>query len=223
MTDNRSVPRSHAEKIVVDGETEAVVVELGAWGSNTRARRDKLSAEQLAALAELGVDWAGATPKQATQSDPVPTDGGPAQPMPPEVPAQGPHVPHADTLTDEEHEAEAARGRAHMQRLTELMRKRTKAELLRMAYAGGLVNHNSPEKWRKDEIASTVVDTELRTADQRAPARPAAVTARPVPVKPLPQQDHHDECDKSVYEGGTCTCTCDLIEQYGPPSERDDY
>ncbi|MFI1702634.1 MULTISPECIES: hypothetical protein [Streptomyces] len=37
----------------------------------------------------------------------------------------------------------------------------------------------------------------------------------------LPQQDHHDECDKSVYDGGTCTC--DLIEQYGPPSERDDY
>ncbi|WP_289782077.1 hypothetical protein [Streptomyces phaeoluteigriseus] len=37
----------------------------------------------------------------------------------------------------------------------------------------------------------------------------------------LPQQDHHHERDKSVYDGGTCTC--DLIEQYGPPSERDDY
>lgn len=31
-----------------------------------------------------------------------------------------------------------------MQRLTELMRKHAKAELLRMAYAGGLVRHNSP-------------------------------------------------------------------------------
>ncbi|WP_406117897.1 hypothetical protein [Streptomyces sp. NBC_00989] len=67
----------------------------------------------------------------------------------------------------------------------------------------------------------TVVDTEFRTADQPAPARPASVSARSVPAKPLPQQDHHDECDKSVYDGGTCTC--DLIEQYGPPCERDDY
>jgi hypothetical protein len=45
------------------------------------------------------------------------------------------------------------------------MRKHTKAELLRMAYAGGLVKHNSPEKWRKDEIASAVVDIEFRAAD----------------------------------------------------------
>ncbi|MDQ0808490.1 hypothetical protein QFZ63_000204 [Streptomyces sp. B3I7] len=30
-----------------------------------------------------------------------------------------------------------------------------------------------------------------------------------------------NECDKTVYEGGACTC--DIIEQYGPPSERDDY
>ncbi|WP_405910233.1 hypothetical protein OG742_42160 [Streptomyces sp. NBC_00828] len=37
-------------------------------------------------------------------------------------------------------------------------------------------------------------------------------------VTPLPQQDHHDECDKSVYDGDTCTC--DLIEQYGPPSNE---
>ncbi|WP_406347383.1 hypothetical protein OHA44_00075 [Streptomyces sp. NBC_00144] len=46
------------------------------------------------------------------------------------------------------------------------------------------------------------------------PAPPAAPTKRP-------QRDHHDECDKTHYAGGTCTC--DLIEQYGPPSERDDY
>ncbi|MER6162565.1 hypothetical protein ABT147_45010 [Streptomyces sp. NPDC001868] len=38
---------------------------------------------------------------------------------------------------------------------------------------------------------------------------------------PLPQQDHHDEYDKLVYDG--VTCTCDFIEQYGPSSERDDY
>lgn len=108
-----------------------------------------------------------------------------------------------------------------MQRMNELVRNHTKAELLRMAYAGGLVPYHNPAKWRKDEIASTVVDTEFRTADQPAPAPPAAVTTRPIPAKPLPQQDHHDECDKSVYDGGTCTC--DLIEQYGPPSEQGDY
>jgi hypothetical protein len=44
------------------------------------------------------------------------------------------------------------------------MRDHTKAELLRMAYASGLVNHNSPEKWRKDEIASALVDIEFRAA-----------------------------------------------------------
>ncbi|WP_367540233.1 hypothetical protein [Streptomyces globisporus] len=48
-----------------------------------------------------------------------------------------------------------------------------------------------------------------------APAQPAAIQAAP------PKRDHRDECDKALHEGGTCTC--DLIEQYGPPSERDDY
>jgi hypothetical protein len=46
----------------------------------------------------------------------------------------------------------------------ELMRKHTKAELLRMAFAGGLVDYNSPAKWRKDEIAATVADQEERAA-----------------------------------------------------------
>ncbi|OEJ56857.1 hypothetical protein BGM19_01225 [Streptomyces agglomeratus] len=55
---HRPVPRGHAEEIVVDGETEPVVVRLGVWTSNTRARRDKLAQEQLDALRELGVEWA---------------------------------------------------------------------------------------------------------------------------------------------------------------------
>jgi hypothetical protein len=80
---DRAVPRGHSEQITVDGKTEPVTVKLGVWVSNTKSRRDKLSAEQLAALAELGVDWAGATPKQTTQSAPAPTDSDPAQPMPP--------------------------------------------------------------------------------------------------------------------------------------------
>ncbi|MEU7080841.1 helicase associated domain-containing protein [Streptomyces sp. NPDC046409] len=34
-----------------------VVVQLGVWISNTRSRKGRLDAEQLAALAELGMDW----------------------------------------------------------------------------------------------------------------------------------------------------------------------
>ncbi|MGW7434074.1 Helicase associated domain protein [Streptomyces sp. NPDC054861] len=54
----RPVPRSHSEQITIDGETEPVVVQLGVWVSNTRARRDKLTGEQRAALRELGMQWA---------------------------------------------------------------------------------------------------------------------------------------------------------------------
>ncbi|MFG2632178.1 Helicase associated domain protein [Streptomyces sp. NPDC048473] len=111
---DRPVPRGHSEETVVDGEAEPVIVKLGVWISNTKTRRDRLSADQLATLAALGMDWAG----------PVP-------------------------------------------------------------------------------------------ATQAAPAQPAPVQAAP------PKRDHHDECDKALHEGGTCTC--DLIEEYGPPSERDDY
>ncbi|MFF9251827.1 helicase associated domain-containing protein, partial [Streptomyces globisporus] len=111
---DRPVPRGHAEEIAVDGEADQVIVKLGVWVSNTRARRDKLTAEQLDALRKVGMEWA----------KPVPA------------------------------------------------------------------------------IAA-------------APAQPAAIQAAP------PKRDHHDECDKALHEGGTCTC--DLIEQYGPPSERDDY
>jgi hypothetical protein len=55
---HRPVPRGHAEEITVDGETEPVIVKLGVWVSNTKARHDKLSDAQRAALAELGVGWA---------------------------------------------------------------------------------------------------------------------------------------------------------------------
>lgn len=113
----RPVPRSRSETITIDSETEPVIVKLGVWISNTKSRRDRLDAAQLAALAELGIDWA----------------------RPPR------------------------------------------------------------------DIETT-------------PARPAL---QPAPPAGPPQRDHHDECDKASYQGGTCTC--DLIEQYGPPSERDDY
>ncbi|MFE9404857.1 hypothetical protein ACFYNY_24385 [Streptomyces sp. NPDC006530] len=45
----------------------------------------------------------------------------------------------ADAMTDQEHEAEAARDLARMKRLTELTRKHTKAELLRISYAVAFV------------------------------------------------------------------------------------
>ncbi|MGW7276546.1 Helicase associated domain protein [Streptomyces sp. NPDC054864] len=55
---DRPVPRGHGEPVAVDGETEPVIVKLGVWVSNTKSRRDKLTAEQRASLAKLGVDWA---------------------------------------------------------------------------------------------------------------------------------------------------------------------
>lgn len=55
----RPVPRSTVVEVTVDGETKPVPVKLGVWISNTRTRRDRLTAEQLAVLAALGMDWAG--------------------------------------------------------------------------------------------------------------------------------------------------------------------
>ncbi|MFF3531297.1 Helicase associated domain protein [Streptomyces rubiginosohelvolus] len=49
------VPRAHVEHLP-DGP-----VGLGTWVSNTRSRRNKLSAEQREQLAALGIDWATAT------------------------------------------------------------------------------------------------------------------------------------------------------------------
>ncbi|WP_333740742.1 DEAD/DEAH box helicase [Streptomyces sp. IBSBF 2806] len=55
---HRPVPRGHAEEIAVEGEAASVVIKLGVWISNTRARRDKLTHDQLTALRELGMEWA---------------------------------------------------------------------------------------------------------------------------------------------------------------------
>ncbi|WP_199831423.1 helicase associated domain-containing protein, partial [Streptomyces noursei] len=53
---DRPVPRGAV--VEVDGETEPVPVRLGVWISNMRARREKLTTEQLAALRHLGMKWA---------------------------------------------------------------------------------------------------------------------------------------------------------------------
>ncbi|MFF2225251.1 Helicase associated domain protein [Streptomyces globisporus] len=55
---DRPVPRGAVVEIAVDGESEPVPVKLGVWVSNTKSRRDRLDADQLAALAALGMDWA---------------------------------------------------------------------------------------------------------------------------------------------------------------------
>ncbi|MFK0238557.1 DEAD/DEAH box helicase [Streptomyces vinaceus] len=55
---HRPVPRTHGEEVAVEGEAEPVIVKLGVWISNTKSRRDKLDADQLAAIAQLGIDWA---------------------------------------------------------------------------------------------------------------------------------------------------------------------
>ncbi|MYX35779.1 MULTISPECIES: DEAD/DEAH box helicase [unclassified Streptomyces] len=54
----RPVPRGHTEPITVQGEAEPVAVRLGVWISNTKTRRHRLTPQQRAALAELGVEWA---------------------------------------------------------------------------------------------------------------------------------------------------------------------
>ncbi|MEV5255914.1 helicase associated domain-containing protein, partial [Streptomyces werraensis] len=55
---DRPVPRGAVVEVEVDGETEPAPVRLGVWMSNTRARRDKLTQDQLAALRKLGMKWA---------------------------------------------------------------------------------------------------------------------------------------------------------------------
>jgi len=55
-TGSVTVSRAHPETII-GGPDDGTVVMLGVWLSNTKSRRGKLTAEQRAALAELGVQW----------------------------------------------------------------------------------------------------------------------------------------------------------------------
>ncbi|MFI1360204.1 Helicase associated domain protein [Streptomyces sp. NPDC020898] len=75
---DRPTPRGHSEQIMVDGEAEPVIVKLGVWNSNTRSRWDKLTPDQQAALAALGVPWAKAA--VPAPSSPASVDGSPVQP-----------------------------------------------------------------------------------------------------------------------------------------------
>ncbi|MGA5199067.1 Helicase associated domain protein [Streptomyces exfoliatus] len=64
---SRPVPRGAVVEIAVDGETEPATVKLGV----SPARRDRLTADQLTALADVGMDWANpVTIPQATPDSP---------------------------------------------------------------------------------------------------------------------------------------------------------
>ncbi|WP_237496765.1 Helicase associated domain protein [Streptomyces sp. SID8385] len=76
----QSVPRGAVVDVVVDGET--VPVKLEVWLSNTKRRRDKLTAQQLAALAALDMKWASPAPAPEAASEPPATQPAPsAAPM----------------------------------------------------------------------------------------------------------------------------------------------
>ncbi|MGW8557498.1 hypothetical protein [Streptomyces tubercidicus] len=50
-----TVPRAHVERLEDGSE-----VKLGVFLSNSKSRRAKLTADRLAALADLGLEWAAA-------------------------------------------------------------------------------------------------------------------------------------------------------------------
>ncbi|MGW9030044.1 Helicase associated domain protein [Streptomyces sp. NPDC055722] len=54
-TGSVTVPRGHVEQL-----EDGTEVKLGVWLTNTKTRRAKLTTDKLAALAELGLDWAAA-------------------------------------------------------------------------------------------------------------------------------------------------------------------
>ena len=105
---DRPVPRGHSEQISVHGEREPVTVKLGVWASNTRARWGKLTAEQQAVLAALGVPWAKAAAVAAPSGS---IDDGSVRPALSDARGQGDHG-HGGTVTRKERESQAARGRA---------------------------------------------------------------------------------------------------------------
>jgi hypothetical protein len=56
-TGSVTVPRGHVEELAGTDDEAGTLVKLGVWISNTKSRRAKLTADQLAQLADLGLDW----------------------------------------------------------------------------------------------------------------------------------------------------------------------
>jgi hypothetical protein len=59
---------------------------------------------------------------------------------------------------------EIADRNAQVARVHELTRQHTKAQLLRKAREGGLVDYNNPAAWTKQELAAVVEEQERRVA-----------------------------------------------------------
>ncbi|MFE4218566.1 hypothetical protein [Streptomyces sp. NPDC056844] len=55
-----TVPRAHIETVVTDGQEHGV--KLGVFLTNNKTRRAKLTADKLAVLAALGLEWAAQEP-----------------------------------------------------------------------------------------------------------------------------------------------------------------
>ncbi|MFJ9195438.1 DEAD/DEAH box helicase [Streptomyces globisporus] len=91
---DRPVPRGAVVEITVDGETEPVPIKLGVWLSNTKSRKDRLDAEQLATLAALGMDWAGPPPA---------IEAAPARPALQPASLTGPPLRHHHDATATDH------------------------------------------------------------------------------------------------------------------------
>ncbi|GGV17711.1 helicase [Streptomyces litmocidini] len=91
----RAVPRGAVVEITIDGEAEPVPVKLGVWLSNTKSRRDKLTTEQRAALAALGMEWAGVVPA---------VEAAPEPPAPQPAPATAPSAALTKRRLREHHE-----------------------------------------------------------------------------------------------------------------------
>lgn len=78
--------------------------------------------------------------------------------------------------------------------------------------------------------ASTLPPERMELGMEWAGAVPA-VEAVPEPPAPQPAplaaptkrrvREHHEECDKELYEAGNCTCWS--TKRFGPPSERESY
>ncbi|MET8348269.1 helicase associated domain-containing protein, partial [Streptomyces microflavus] len=103
---DRPVPRGAVIEVKADGASEPAPVKLGVWISNTKSRRGRLDADQLAALAALGMDWAGPTPTVEAASEPPALP--PTQPARP-VPAAAPQ-PRAEREHHEECDEELFEG-----------------------------------------------------------------------------------------------------------------
>lgn len=74
-----------------------------------------------------------------------------------------------EDISEEERAKRWEASQEYSRRGLALERKYTKAQLLAMAFKGGLVNYNQPAKWRKDELVSTVLEQQYRAEGKKTP------------------------------------------------------